>query len=403
MLEYKQVQFIGYAISTRPVACNSGDGQSVSYRQYYLGDENDERDLKFRLKLLGEAMRLAQGACDRRPEVLKIFVAPEFFFRGAHGAYFGVEVEKNFVRSLQEILAAQAPDIDMALCGTDLFADGPADFNLPEIADRYSLGDEYLRIYEACREFRTALGKKTPGLREIMFRLDELESPMVRAESVAMDPLAVVFEEMMFNCARMAPVAVNNVCRVLLREGRWLRVQKQLKANVDFILNYKREPEGDNRGSYLQTFVAYPKIAPSDTELKADDLDPYSVFHWKSLKVGVEICLDHFRSRLSRRMNDLDLQILPSCGIEAEAHSIAAKPGGYVFNCDGDHTLPDAKNGLDAHTQLFRVEKDSGGKLGFSRRIDAEQAVSVVCAEAGRYFSAGAGEVHVYGAQDLAK
>ncbi len=408
MSEYKYVQFIGYAVSTKPALCGPENSPDYGNRKYYLGDAQDGRDMEYRLKLMGEALQKAQAACDRRPGVLKIFVAPEFFFRGAYGAYYGQDAEERLRQGLGELYAAHGPDMGMALWGSSLLAEQAADFTRPEIAAASVLGDEYLHLYETCREFRTAIGKETPGLRDILFGLDELENPATRPDDVKLDPLAAVLEQILHGCTRKAPVKVSNTCQIMLAGDRYLTVRKQFKSCVDFILNYSHGQTGgpDNRGSYMQTFVAYPDIAPAEAEMKREDRDPYSIFDWRGLKVGVEICLDHIRQRLSGRVNDLDLQIIPSCGAEVTKGCIAARAGGYVFNCDGDYTLDDAQNGDGAHTQLFRVEAggDPARKLdaALGQRIAPQEIISLDQRDVARYFPAGAGEVHVYGPQALA-
>ncbi len=407
MSEYKQVQFIGYAISTRPAACGPKDSQDYGARKYYLGHAQDSLDMEFRLNLLGEALQRAQSACAKEPEVLKVFMIPEFFFRGAHGAYHGQDAEERLKRGLAELLVRRGADMDLALWGTALLAEQPADFSHPEIAAACGLGDEYLHLYETCRKFRSSLGKETPGLREILFDLDELEHPATRPDDFKLDPLAAVLEQLLLGCTHKAPVKVSNKCQIMLGRERYLTVRKQFKSCVDFVLNCEHGPdsEADNRGSYLQTFVAYPDIAPSEGELKLDDTDPYGVFAWRGLKVGVEICLDHIRQRLSGRVNDLDLHLIPSCGAEVTPGCIAARVGGYVFNCDGDYTLDDAQNGDGAHTQLFRVEEEGDPVRGLAarlgKRIEPARIIRLEHAGVERYFPAGAGEVHVYAPQGL--
>lgn len=401
-MPYTQVQFVGYAVSTRPAPCAPLGGPGAEGRHYYLGEADDSRDLDFRLALLGEALRLAGAACQPQPEVLKIFVAPEFFFRGAHGAYYGEALAAQFRRGLQKILAEHGAGIDMALCGTALFADAPADFTRPEIARAFALGDEYLQIYESCRRFRAKLGRETPALRNMLFSLDEPAQFASRSEAIKSDPLAGLLEEMLLACAAKAPVKVSNACPIMLKDGRCLTVRKQLKSGVDFILNHSHGAGGaDNTGCYVQTFVNYSEMAAVPGDMKQEDSDPYGVFHWQGVKVGVEICLDHIHRRLGRQTQDLDLHIIPSCGVEAEGGCLAARPGGYVFNCDGDHDFADAQNSRDAHTQLFQVKAGPEGAALLGRRIAPERVMAVARADVDRYFPAGAGEVHVYSPQDL--
>lgn len=404
MAKFGQVQFIGYAISTKPAFCAVDDGgDDTGNRKYYLGDECDERDLEARLDLLAKVVARAQGAFARDRDVFKVLVIPEFFFRGASGAYREKDAPARLKAGVTDLLEKFGPDIDLALWGTALLVERDMDLNAPEIKSASALGDEYLHIYEACRDFRTSLGKETPSLRDILFHLDELEDPVTRLVEPDLDPLAAVMEQMLRGCDRRAPIMVSNKCLITLGRERCLAVQKQFKSRVDFVLNYYHDQARSKRNEncYLQTFVNYPPIAATTTERKGHDADQYGVFEWQGLKIGVEICLDHIRKRLVQVENSLDLQIIPSCGAEVTPGCIAARAGGYVFNCDGDYTLRDAQNAADAHTQLYRVEKagnpDKGVAAQLGKRIEPAQILPVEDSGAESLFPKGAGELHVYG------
>jgi hypothetical protein len=55
--------------------------------QCYLGHENPVDDVKHRLKVMTDAVEAAHKVASKDESVLKIFVAPEFFWRGKDGAY----------------------------------------------------------------------------------------------------------------------------------------------------------------------------------------------------------------------------------------------------------------------------------------------------------------------------
>ena len=399
---FSQVQFIGYAVSTKPAFCPTSNDADLGNRKYYLGDADSERDIEQRLDLLAKAVSRAQNAFTQSPDVFKVFVIPEFFFRGAYGAYTGKDIEARLQDRLGKLLAEFGASIDMALWGSTILAEKPLDLNNPAIKNACTLGDEYLHVYETCRDFRTNIGKATPTVRDILFELDVLEDPATRTKEPEQDPLAAVMEQLLRGCDRSAPVTVSNKCQITLGRDRCLTVQKQFKSCVDFVLNYHHDSakQQNNKDCYLQTFVKYPPIAQTGSEDKQHDLDQYCIFAWKNLKIGVEICLDHIRGRLSKLENNLDLQIIPSCGAEVTPGFIAARAGGYVFNCDGDYTLEDAQNGADAHTQLYRVEKGgdpaSGMPAQLGSRIAPAQILPVEFTGIERIFPKGAGELHVY-------
>ena len=75
----EKVQFIGYCINTAPMKF---EGKKV-----YLGLEDAEEDYKKRVALLEAAAEKARTDAKIDPDALKVFVVPEFYFRGELGAY----------------------------------------------------------------------------------------------------------------------------------------------------------------------------------------------------------------------------------------------------------------------------------------------------------------------------
>jgi hypothetical protein len=72
---YEQVQLIGFNIR------NDTDGGD------YLGRLTPDFDIRKRCAVMIEAIQLARAGADADRKILKVFVAPEFYFRGKHGAY----------------------------------------------------------------------------------------------------------------------------------------------------------------------------------------------------------------------------------------------------------------------------------------------------------------------------
>lgn len=108
--KYKQVQGIGFQIYTggapaliedgngtsRNPECHSTIGQVVTDTepelQCYLGVSGDAmEDARRRLEVMKQAVMQAHESASNDAEVLKVFVAPEFFWRGADGAYIFAE------------------------------------------------------------------------------------------------------------------------------------------------------------------------------------------------------------------------------------------------------------------------------------------------------------------------
>lgn len=107
--KYKRVQGIGFQIYTggAPAFLNRTDGSSKlnpeclgrsSYGQVvgeiapeiqcYIGHDDPMLDVQNRIEIMKEAVELAYKVADGDADILKVFIAPEFYWRGINGAYF---------------------------------------------------------------------------------------------------------------------------------------------------------------------------------------------------------------------------------------------------------------------------------------------------------------------------
>ena len=73
---YKKVQFIGFEV--RP---------DVESPKLYMGDKDADSDIEARCGIMKRAIAAAVNLADSPESTLKVFMAPEFYFRGAEGGY----------------------------------------------------------------------------------------------------------------------------------------------------------------------------------------------------------------------------------------------------------------------------------------------------------------------------
>ncbi|CAJ1963978.1 unnamed protein product [Cylindrotheca closterium] len=105
--KYRQVQGLGFQIYTGGAPALLGQNgtqhlnpECVGLKSYgsmwteegyemqcYIGDPDNEKDAQNRLKIMKDAVEKAYNSADHDPNTLKIFIAPEFFWRGIDGAY----------------------------------------------------------------------------------------------------------------------------------------------------------------------------------------------------------------------------------------------------------------------------------------------------------------------------
>jgi len=109
---YRQTQFFGFGVNTggsdeaEQCANRTGVGWFGDSLECYLGYEDDEVDVRKRFDVMKEAVETAwRSGNDGDTETLKIFVAPEFFWRGPNGAYDAATILKNDVYNENEFNA----------------------------------------------------------------------------------------------------------------------------------------------------------------------------------------------------------------------------------------------------------------------------------------------------------
>lgn len=396
---YSQVQFIGYAIPSVPLSLGSiGIGYGSFAEGRYIGIEPVTADLDARIALAMSAIEqtVKSGAVDQSPSTLKIFVMPEFTFRGKRGAYDN-----------------DPPNIDA-------FA-----YFRTEIAKRVTAYDGWLFVFGTIIE-ATNYVRGTDQQRDEQVRVREnvamaLADAWQHSQKANDDKLANNIDGMLdefTTYCRLNPVyEVTNRSYVVpggpagaaYPEG--LSVEKRFISNEDFVLNATATGFGGDE-------CAYPPIAENNGEDKQTAFDDLCIFTIDGIKIGVEICLDHASARLRQnRIPDTELvqiHIVPSCGMQLLDSSLIAGPGGLGFNCDGQYATPMPGIQPDpaysiwsgtadgrAHTHLAQVVTPcSSGKDGTGAVSKSPAAklttVTIQNPAADAIYAYGPGEVHVY-------
>lgn len=96
-MPYEQVQFLGWSVNT------AGNWNSTTGLSSYTGLSDEWHDARARVKLVGAVLEVAKVRANPDSKVLKVFMMPEFFFRGAAGGYDLGTVDV-VVSSLQELV-----------------------------------------------------------------------------------------------------------------------------------------------------------------------------------------------------------------------------------------------------------------------------------------------------------
>jgi hypothetical protein len=310
---YDTVLCLGYKVKTAGKA--------------YSGQDDDWDDMKQRCedmkKAIVAAYKLAdtEGTYNSVPTMLKVFMAPEFFFRGAGGAY------------AHAVIAGQAA-MKVGPGGSKVDArPGILDLMGEEIGkDIYK---DWLFVLGsaigATRTSHTVCSTCGSDVKYIPGGVGGKTVPVCKKD----DKHRTVREE-------DVGATIDNIAFVW-KEGEVYTVSKELVSHIDFVVkkgvkdlvDFNEETLDVKRHVQASGYAAATGV-PSKFK---DERMGGSIFTIDGVTFGLEVCLDHDAttdSGSSGRLNhaaNIQVQLIPSAGMSIKA--LRTVQGGIVFNVDG--------------------------------------------------------------------
>ena len=355
MPNYSKVQFIAWEIYTGPVYQNRladhypGIAPALADRPWAVLSQC--LDISARVQFTKKALDAAYESADQDENTLKVFMAPEFLYRGAAGAYLF-----DLLNGWEE--------------------DAPSGFgNLPQPYGHHwgGLWGE-LRALAAEEKFQhwvsvfgTAVGAALP--------CSQGQIHMRATGPAAGWNLSLV------QCGGIE-AEQRDACYF---------VEKHLKSGIDFI-NFNLSHAGSR--VFTTTEIAHGseptwmildrliQAAPGETGGSLFQFPHICKSSGEAVQFGLEICLDHAQAytagaretqvtgRLARGGAQVDIQLVPSCGMSLLESSLALAPKdgpkdhAYAFNCDGLNGWASAGGSiqwfLGGHIQLWSGSPEPG-------------------------------------------
>lgn len=369
MSNYSKVQFISWEVHTGPFVVTRPPVKTGLYSGL-LDPTPDNRtdvlgqcwDIEARLAFTADAITKAELSSDRSAGTLKVFMAPEFLYRGAGGAY------------LHDLID-----------GWD--GQAPAEFNLPAPYNgrwRGLFGGLRALVAQPKYEdwifvFGTALSASFPSARQRdgKFVIDVRQPGEI------------------YNCA-------------LIQRGGALHgtdnyvSRKHYISPIDF-LQWNGAVAQHTPGTVLP--LDPRAVVPADVMGVNEGGALFRIpgindSLGKPIDFGIEICLDHALSansanrygRIRTAGQSVKIQLVPSGGMRLQPDSIRLQPAGaptprsYAFNCDG---LGNLNGGAGSHTQLWNGANGAPAPAG-NCLVAASSGAAVV----GTVLTAVAGQVN---------
>jgi hypothetical protein len=351
-MSYSKVQFIAYRIYTCP----------AHNPDRYVGLNNEVNDLQLRCKLMKEAINAAANSSeiDPDPGVLKVFVAPEFYFHSMWGAYTSLKY-----------FSGEGADRDpnsIVGCLADIVQD-----------DRW-------------KDWLFAFG--TTVVEAAPFTLSDYYDPRP----------GNIIQTLWYSLKRFAELygrrAVLNVSLVQMggfanedeRTSKAVVVVKEYKSGIDYL---KRSDTvvglTDERAAH------FPAVGPGNYELEMNTpgmggggFNGGSIFMLDNITFGLEVCLDHAKARLRRASPQsgdffVQVQLIPSGGITIHPQYVATLSGGLVCNVDGYYDATTTKPPpyqYGFHSQAYKVKATTVGQPNVLADMENLERVAQIPANA---------------------
>ncbi|MEM9489855.1 MAG: hypothetical protein AAGC55_11960 [Myxococcota bacterium] len=341
-MPHSHIECIAYEINTFPETSRTSNrvGTRISehYTATYRGASQPAIDVDWRIALMKEAIEAAHEASLNayNPSVLKLFMAPEFYFRGATGAY-DFDTYQDIVAKLRALVTKKKYQDWLFVFGSLLVT-----FELSPSAGTVD---------------GVAVGRTTQRIQNVV---------LVQEGGTAGSSRTVVKEHMSgIDFVRESGGYKLNVKKTLALRARLpgiagleCHTKRSLSSGLA-LGDVTHVPAGKKR-----LLLGHTDNRGAGKERQKKPYDGRALFESRAVCYGVEVCLDHGVKRLrqspvGKGNSYVQVQLIPSAGMSIKKDAVVAMKGGIVFNCDGnrrsDVQVVDSEARGDAECALQRV------------------------------------------------
>jgi hypothetical protein len=304
---YTATQFISFTINTMGGSAEHGECEGLDVDPKsglcYLGNKNITKDVLHRFRIIEESLRklvdhsrTKNSKIDPSPKVLKIFMVPEFFFRGPNGAYSVEDMRDDQVDDSKDGVLIQASDRMRAFIADDAFQD-------------------FLFVF---------------GTTIIAQSLDNNPEDNIDSEKPWMTNNTKGDQVLYYN---FAPVAKGG-----RGHNHHYLFQKKYISGVDFLSRTKLP---NPRDSHVSRYADPWEELEKTLALRGTTIVDKNIIELDGIRIGLEICLDH---RIGVLWNTIasewhphlvDVQLITSAGMSIQRGPNPIVPGGVVYLTDG--------------------------------------------------------------------
>lgn len=390
--KYSHIQCIAFftRIDAKQKQTLFGENGSMAKNFVYAGNSDDAKDIKRKVDRFIAGMQTAKSMADGSSNVLKIMMGPEFFLRGAKGAY-SIDDVATILEQLRKETSKEEYKDWIFIPGTaiasldDALGNGKEVYNIALIQQGgFSRPDGshealvYKEYVSAIDFLSTGVGHKFRDPMSSHYRKAVLDGKVetLLATQGSRDTFSSL-EGLLANfCSFMSPDPAqrarlaNDVVIDDASQSRGLEAINALLSTRFTLANirtsyreiatrvsdsYKNKPIIDQFNEFLKDIKT--KASPDDAFKGFDPNIDYrgpvaeeghhslaggTIFSMAGVRFGLEVCLDHAEKRLRTSIDNsggkqkpVDVQLIPSAGMTIILDAVATRKNGIVFNVDG--------------------------------------------------------------------
>ncbi|MEQ9947546.1 hypothetical protein [Pectobacterium aroidearum] len=326
-----------------------------------------QNDIDFRIDMFINALNVAIAGAAHCNNWVRYFVVPEFYFHSVHGPYPGLTINGNSAfdylmnqlstRVKNTLAASSEAGRDWVICTGSVLTT-----NIIDIAQFLNGPEVQKRLATLNAAYNSPLQKNAlpvPTAHIGLMRLKPFEAETKSQSNTSYDELNALV-----NAYRQDPLCtVRNRAGILVynggSSGKILSniVEKQAESTVDLTLGVLQNGMIDTGGQITEWLANYPPVSILNGDNQGTGTGIYRkpgarmpiVSYGQNVELGVEICLDHRLQRLRRTVemvgnSPLDIQLVPSGGMQLLDYGIAGGSSGAIFNADGCDYILDQYN-----------------------------------------------------------
>ncbi len=329
-MNYSKVQFVSWQLNTSPIetAPNVGEYPGLwNFNDSFakLDVVSQCYDIEARVEYVKKVINQAYDQIKSSDkDVLKVFIAPEFLFRGVAGAYVA-----DLLNGWEH-----APT-EFGITNMRISENWPGLFGLLDMF----LGDEKFKNWLFV--IGSAIGASFP------VKDGKIDTHIGEAYNCAYIKLGGYTDE-----------NSRHICR------------KHYMSNIDFLQRTNYVAHNINNVVHLSENVDVHSLADG-SKFQFDQIEVNN----HKLNFGLEICLDHSMGVLRNALSKVNIQLVPSCGMNLINEKMVRKEDGllYAINCDGHQINP--------HTRIMdgdrnEIQPNEYGEIDLSHlNIDFHSAI----------------------------